>query len=460
MRTPVPLLALFLGLLLVAALSPSLVLAAERETPQAPPIVFQDEEEADEEEKTDPNTVELPPPDDQPGGEVSDAVGNFQLTYPAGWTPAADPPEEEDLPVRVELLRATPRMGGAIGSVIVFRYRIGNVRIFEGTPGEALELLERELKFWDPIYGENATAYVRPELDGSRTLGSLDADKSIGFHIASLTLDEQKELAEIERRIRSGDKTVKRPDWADHPIITRGRIGMISPYVYVVRVQTARFFGKHPALNAEIDAIIDSFRFLDTGARQPALNLAGERIGDTYSDPELEGERKIEVPHSETKRQTYEFELSFKLPPGWGAITEREKIGNPQVSTVVYAQDADNNWLRITFAHICIRELGGRSLAPPEQQCTEWKTNWEGQAVRTEFPRKEDKFSIGAFRGKGWKEVTGQIAGFPVQFRALCADEGAFRHLIEMEMRASSDDARKRFEKELRSFEKSIRIRD
>jgi len=454
-------LAYFLSLLLV---TPLLVWAADRAPRDDGPVAFQgieiggegDEEPAEdgkqaEPEKPDLNKIEFPPPDDAPGTEYKNEDSNTSVTLPAGWTVGQEGGDPDGI-FRFSLERHVRGTDAVPAVITMWRYRGTNAAMFTSqTPGEVLEEIEKGGLF-EQWFGKDSAGRIQPDVNGGVYLGGL-YEHSAGFTYRGIMPEETQKLREIEELIRRGDKNAKLPDYPD--IVVHGRIGMLSPYVYLLISNTSRGFGDHPGLNAEITQIFDGFKFLQSEAIPPALNIAGESIGDTFADETLKKERKVSIPHTgKQPRKTYEIEIQFKLPPGWSYVDDASKFGTDQISAIVYAQDANHNWIKITLQHVCFRESSMQNSV--EQDCESFKTNWQGRATRTDIPRDVEKVAIGGLRGKGYRELTGYIGEFPGRFQGLITDEGGWRHIITIDSIGDFDV----FKKDLKSWERSLRIRD
>ena len=382
-----------------------------------------------------------------------DPAGNFKLTLPPGWT-IEYAAEKDDLAQRIRCERRIDDV--VVANFEVWMLTLRNATIFAtGTPDQVLQdIYHKEVKVFDRFYGEGAHKMISPQSDESLGLGG--APKAAAYEISSIRLAEMAEVAEAEKKIKKGIKDVKVPDFK--PLVIRGRIGMISPQAYMtMAIYFARGMADDPQLKGEIEKIHEDFKFLSTAPKPPALIVAGKSVGPTTTDPALAKERKAKAAVQLQARKAYRCEFTFTLPKGWAKY---EGNLGPNGAMLVYAQDADHNWIEIQVSAANSKHAGERNrvLSPIEEDAATWKSNWTGKARGAKVSDKPDKFALGRARGKGYKLLTGRIDRFPGTFRAVASDKfpgKGWRTFITVETRGQPV-----FEADLKKFLKSLKAKD
>jgi hypothetical protein len=443
--------ALFL-LILCAAL-----IAESRAPDEIPgPILFQDEEEGAEgaEEEQEP---QLPAPEDAAGGEVEDKVGNYKVTLPAGWVVESEPNEDPSAAYRMSITRVIADSDGVLARMEFWRFPGGSDTFSNMTAGEILDLIEKNAKFFEGYYGEGTTGLVTPEMDGGKTLG--EADTGEAFEYRAIRPEEDAKIREAENLIRRGEKNVEVPEFK--PIVVRGRLALISPYVYLVRWTSARSFADHEGLVAEAESILDSYSFFASGGKPTPLAF-GKRdawhlaAGNTFENAPKKAVKEKRFAKA-TGRKSYFQELTYKLEPGFASLDQKKiESLSANLLAVIYAQDADNNWVKIVVQNICIKE-GTTGLIDIDQQVETWKTNWAGQAERTDIPRRGEKVRYGQAAGEGYKLLTGKIGGFKATFTGIVWQKKGWRNLVEIETRGRGWEL---YQKQISKVVKSFRFKD
>jgi len=407
-------------------------------------------------------SLDLTPPEGAAPSEFVDEKGNFKLALPAGWVVLEGPPDAEDAFVRF-VGRRRVADGREVAGLDVVRYHVSATSVFtQETPTTVLRRLMKEHALFAPFYG--ASTNLNVETDESVLLGGVE--KSGAFTVIDWTEEQYAEIRKAEAEKAKG----LRRDVPDFPkLVIRGRIAMISPYVYVVR---GHYGDAHdpdnPTIRAEFNAIFDSFEFLSGGAKLPPYALpGGEKLGNTLDDAAHAEPRKQElvVPaydaaKADKSKPVSKLEVKFSLPPGFVRITEG--IGEESdLQLWLAAQDKNNNWVEVKLIAKHAMELpvqpnGLRpSFADKPKVYEQWKSTWTGKA-RGKFPNDMNmkKKQIG---GIGWDglEATGSIDGFPASLQNWFADKWGWRMEINIETRGRGDA---RLAEGVKAFLKGLRL--
>ena len=172
------------------------------------------------------------------------------------------------------------------------------------------------------------------------------------------------------------------------------------------------------------------------------------------SDPTLAKVRKDKVIHKESGRNTYRLEIKFKLPAGFARF---QKSLGASVSTVIYAQDSRNRWFRLTLSHMSMRALGEQNKKPEDKKVTfeTWKSNWESEA-RGSMADKTKKFQMAGIRGEGYKNLRGEIDGWPATFNSVLGDAKGWRNFCRVETRGGFA---KEYAKPIKALLKSFKLK-
>jgi len=382
---------------------------------------------------------------------VEDKLGNYKLVMPAGWQQVRAAPVEEATALRTAFERRDDN-GNTAMLVEILRFEMRNAEIFKKSPGEIAELLIDEHVF-SGYFGANCEAMIKQSMrvDESNALGG--ADNSGSFVISSRTMQQIAETREAENKKAKGIKGVEVPDFK--PTVVRGRVALISPHLYLVRTYIRPDVVDNAALFAEYNKLVDSFEFLSSGAKPPALVVGGTTYGDTMHDPAYAKERKEEVKHTEVGRKAYEMEVSVKLPPGF--VLHDKSLG-ASVSVVIVAQDENNRWFQLIMSHISHRAAGDQNKVAEDKnvRLESWKSNWESKA-RGKGAKRTTKFAIGQVRGEGYKDLEGEVNGWPATFTAVVGDKpSGWRTYVEIETRGGFGE---KYEKEIKALLRGIKLK-
>jgi hypothetical protein len=393
--------------------------------------------------------------------EFEDKEGNYKGKLPPGWEIEREAPLEGEVQHRMTFVR---KLGDDnVCGFQVFRWQLSTMgagaqrasQLFHsGTPNDILEIFHKEVKFFDGWYGQSASENINPQMDES--FGFAGAGKAGQYEIRSITMEEMANVAAAEKKIRKGEKGVEMPKYK--PLVIRGRIGMVSPYIYMTRVVSARSLADDAQLMAEVKQIHDSVELLESGAMPPPLEVLGKAVGDSVKDPANEKDRKMSAVHDARGKKTYRVEWNFVLPAGCAAQTDKLP---GDVSFVCWAQDHRNNWIRLMVVNVSHKKAADENKRfDDETTFNTWKSNWTGKARGTKVPSKPQKFSLGKARGKGYKQMSGKVTGFKGTFTGIVSDKfpgKGWRTVIEIETRGNGDE---QFADSLKKLLKSFKAKN
>lgn len=386
---------------------------------------------------------------------IEDKAGNFRLTFPPAWTIARQPPPDDKPQLRLVAQRLNDN-GNVIGFVKVLRFTSSNASTFtEGTPTDFLNNLDRQGKF-EEFYGKNTAGTRRPQVNEGILLGG--AEKSGEFTYRSITAKEEDKIREAETLKRRGEK-IEIPEYK--PIVVRGRLALISPYIYYIEVFFNRAIADDEKMLAEYKAIMDSWEFLSTEALPPPLNVLGQ-IGDTRETrpDKKEGTKVVSL----SGKRPYRVEIEYELPPGFVLFDDDygKLFKDPEgFSMFVYAQDDKNNWIKIIIHHSCAMQLSEKNMkfGTRDVAYDSWKSNFESKARGVKVPRREQSVNLhirGLGSGKGYKQLVGDVEGHRATLTGYLRDKSGWRHVITIETRGDGD---KVWEKQTKDFFRSLRIK-
>ena len=385
---------------------------------------------------------------------AEDTVGNYKTKLPPGWEIIREAPTDKDIEQRMTFVRKHDDY--SVASIYVFRMQLRNAATFNtGTPNDVLiNVFHKGRRIFEQFFGEGSSKVLHPQMDEGIGFGG--ASKAGGYEIRSITMEEMAEVAAAEKKIKKGIKDVTVPEFK--PKVVRGRLAMVSPYVYFTLVTIGdRSLNEDPQLVAEIDQIHEAFELLTTKAAPPPLEVLGKKIGDTTSDKDLKA-RKESAAKQIQGRKTYRVEYTFTLPAGWDV--KNDKFGGDTVF-IVWAQDGKNNWITVSILAVNLRKASEeRKQFPKEIAFGTWRSNWTGKARGTKIPNKRQKFALGKVRGEGYKALKGRVSGFRGTFTGLLSDKfpgKGWRTYIEIETRADGDTV---FAASLKQFLKSLKAKD
>jgi hypothetical protein len=430
------------------------------------PFGVEQEEEKEEgcgEEESAPAPAEKKAPGiEAAAGEptvVEDKAGNFKVTLPPGWT--LDRPPQEDEGTGLRLIARREAGGGDVANIQILRIQMLQAEFFDqNEPADAVEkVLNENMKLFDNFYGEGYSKSARPRIDTNKTLG--DGARSCGYELRGRTLEEEAKIQEAETLVRRGDTSVKVPEFQD--LVIRGRVAMLSPYLYVTLVNTARALSDDPTLLAELDAIHKSFALATAEGMPPPLESDSGSFGNTLADPKYAEERKAEKLHQfkQGAKVAAAMEFAYILPPGF---VDAERVRDPlggivavgdTVALQVVAQDANNGWVWIRVLAQSSKSLPSNTQFIEKKKVFEsWISNFESQARGTgRLPKKPQKIRVGSLDGDGC-ELEGKIAGFHATEVNMVTDKSGWR--IEFELKTRGTGA-KTFEEGIKTFLKKFR---
>jgi len=314
---------------------------------------------------------------------------------------------------------------------------------------------------FESFFGQGSSELIHPQMDEGIGFGG--APKAGAYEVRSITTDEMAQIAAAEQKVKKGIKGVKVPEFRQ--TVVRGRLAMVSPNVYLTLTWILdRRLNDDPQLVAEIEKIHESFELLSTKALPPPLIVMGKKIGNTLADPAFAEVRKEAVALEAQAFKRYLIEYVVTLPKGFVLI--KEGFGTPTTTAmVVYAQDGENNWLQIIVTNSNAKKVSeeGKRLGSPEEEAQTWRSNWSAKARGTKVPKKVQKFSLGKIRGKGFRDMTGTVSGFPGSFTGILSDKfpgKSWRTRVSVETRGDATvwtDALKVFFRKIKA--KDIKVK-
>jgi hypothetical protein len=395
------------------------------------------------------------------GRAFEDKEGNYKGKLPPGWEIQREAPLEGEVQHRMTFVRKVGEDN--VCGFEMFRWQLSTMgagaqrasQLFHsGTPNDILEIFHKEVKFFDPWFGQGASENINPQMDES--FGFCSAGKAGQYEVRSITMEEMAKIAAAEKRIRKGEKGVEMPKF--RPLVVRGRIGMVSPYIYMSRVIFRRSLADDAQLMAEVKQIHDSMELLLSGAMPPPMEVLGKAVGNSVDDPANAEDRKMVAVHDVRGRKTYRIEWHFTLPKGWAA--QVEKLPG-DLAFVCWAQDKRNNWIQMKVVNVNHKKAAEENASyNDETTFNTWKSNWTGKARGAKIPRKIQKFSLGKARGKGYKLLEGKVTGFPGTFTAIISDKfpgKGWRTVIEIETRGKGHEL---FADSLKKLVKSFKAKN
>jgi hypothetical protein len=352
-----------------------------------------------------------------------------------------------------------------MAGMAIFRIRWDDSMVFTNDePGDFLiKKLGENSKFFEPFYEPDSAKVLRPEIDARTRLGG--ADKSCGYEIRALLLSEEAKIEEAKKLIARGDTSVTVPEFL--PLVVRGRLAMISPYIYVTRTWFARSLSDNEQLLAEYNQILDSWEFASTEGKPPPLQVGGKALGNTLADAANKEERKKSKVHEFKRGAKVEAQLKidYVLPPGFqeadGVQDEAAggAFGGGDVPLQVVAQDGNNGWVWFRVVAIHQKSLPPKTVFEDKQKTFEtWISNFESLARGTKrLPKKPEKVTVGNLDGHGC-EMSGKINDFTATELNMVTMEGGWRIRFEMRTRgrgaATFADGIKTFLKKFKAAKK------
>jgi hypothetical protein len=379
----------------------------------------------------------------EPAIVIEDKAGNFKVSVPPGWKLDRTPQEDDGVGLRLVARREAG--GGDVAILEIHRIRVLRADFFEqNEAGDAVEkAINGELKLFDRYYGEDYYKVARPKIDTRQKFGG--ADKSCGYELRGLTLEEEAKIEEAKKLIQRGDTSVKVPEYKD--IVIRGRLAMLSPFLYVTFVRTARGLSDDEKLVAEIDAFHGSFELATTEGMPPALESDTAPFGNTLADPQNAAERKGSRTHEYKKGAKVAAAIKFDyiLPPGFQEAERVKDPANGGVAAIgdtwavqVVAQDGNNGWVWIKVLARSSKSLPSNTSFEDKKKVFEnWISNFESQARGAgRMPKKPEKVKVGSLDGDGC-ELEGRITGFTATEVNMVTDMSGWRIQFELKTRGT-----------------------
>ncbi|MHC4848251.1 MAG: hypothetical protein ACYTEG_07340 [Planctomycetota bacterium] len=382
---------------------------------------------------------------------VEDKLGNYKIKKLAGWEQTRAAPIEAKTQFRTQYERRDDN-GNTAMQVDVFRIELSDASMFKQSPGEIAEWLVKQGVF-NGFYGANSEAMILNAMRVDESNGLGGADKAGGYEISSRTTQQIAETRDAEKKKAKGIKGVEIPDFK--PTIIRGRIAMISPHLYLIRGYFRPDVADNAKLKTEFGKMVESFEFLESGAKPPSLQLGREDIGDTMSEPAEKKVVKGKKSFTATGKKAYTVEVRYKLPPGFQVI--KKSLGRSQTSIHIVAQDSKNRWFKLELYHVNKQALAQKNLKPQDKdvEFESWKSNWESKA-RGKTIKKTSKFSIGGVGFEGYKQLEGDVEGWAATFTAGLGDSKGWRHFIVIETRGGFAEV---YKKQIKAVLKGIKLK-
>ncbi len=401
--------------------------------------------------------------EEAPQGEplvVEDKAGNFKIKLPPGWTLDRAPQEDDGAGLRVSARREAG--GGEIGAIEVHRIRVLRAEFFDqNEAGDAVEkACNEEMRLFERWFEDGSAKVIRPTIDARAKLGA--ADKTCGYEVRGLPLSEEAKIEEAKKLIARGDTSVTVPEYK--PIVLRGRLAMLSPYIYVTIVYARRGLEDDERFVTEVNQIHDSFEFESTEGMPPALETGGGPFGNTLADPKNAAERRQTKLH-EFKRGAKvaaAIQFDYVLPPGFENAEQVRDPASGGVSAVgtqwavqVVAQDGNNGWVWIKVLALSSKSLASNEKFQEKKKVFEsWISNFEAQARGAgKMPKKPEKIKVGTLDGDGC-DLAGKINGFTATEVNMVTDEAGWRIEFELKTRGTGS---KTFADGIKTFMKKFR---
>jgi len=403
--------------------------------------------------------LDLEPPQGAEASEVVDEKGNFKIKLPAGWVVREGPADQEDAALRLVVVRENSRQQ-TIGYLDVVRIRGLDSGLFtRETPTTILQNLRENQGLFDTFYGPKAN--FRVDVDESVLLGG--AEKSGAYRIEDWTVEQYAEIRKAEQEKARGLKVeVPSPPRK----VIRGRVAMLSPYIYVVRAE----YGDHADADngqfvAELAAVLDSFEFLSGGAKLPALLLPnGESLASTVADPKLADDRKdqlqteaFDTAKKDKSKPSAVLQVKYVAPKHFRVVEGLAPDGDVQLMMV--AQDPNNNWaeFRLIARHVTELPLQSNGLRTkfeePKQIFASWKSNWETKA-RGKFPSDTRKATLGGVNFEH-AEAAGTVDGFAATKQHYLAEKWGWHLEMYLETRGGAAEI---FKDQIKALLKGLRF--
>ena len=249
----------------------------------------------------------------------------------------------------------------------------------------------------------------------------------------------------------------------DPPMYTLyGRIGMLSPNVYMVILRSVtNRQSSDETLLAEFRAMNESFELISGTAKLPPLTLGRMKFANTKDDPanakDRKGKHLIEV-FSKTrpdKEPSAVIELQYVIPAGFIRATELE---NGAMKLLLVAQDKDNNNVEIRFLASHRTELGANmKFQDVKNLYQQWTSAWESVARGSgRIKPKPDRLKLGRIGNAKGMRYSGEIDGFAASRINVVTDKKGWRISVEI---TSRGDGIKAFDKPIKTFLKKIGFR-
>ncbi|MHC4452385.1 MAG: hypothetical protein ACYS0E_19965 [Planctomycetota bacterium] len=392
--------------------------------------------------------------DGEAGGaaeDVEDTEGNYKIKKPAGWEQMRAAPVEGKSVDRTAYLRRSDD-GGTVMYLDILRFEASDPAVFKQSPGEVIENYVKRGLFTQ-FYGSNSKGMVLNAMRVDESNGLGNSSNAAAYEISSRTMEQIATTREAEKKKAKGIKGVEVPDFK--PKVVRGRVAMLSPHIYIIRCEFRADVADNAKLKAEYDKFVESFEFLESGAKPPSLQLGPENIGDTMSSPTEKKVVKGKKSFTATGKKAYTVQVSYKLPPGFQVI--KKSLGRAQTSIYIVAQDSKNRWFKLELYHMNKQALAQKQRKPQDKdvEFESWKSNWESKA-RGKAIKKTSKFSIGGINFEGYKELKGDVEGWAATYTAGLGDSKGWRHFIEIETRGGFGAE---YKKQIKAVLKGIKLK-
>lgn len=395
---------------------------------------------------------------------VEDKIGKFKITIPSGWVVEHAPDENPESVMRLVVARVTDD-GTPVGRLEVRRYRAGRADLFTTEePGDVLiKIMNQEVKLFEDIYGAGSAAQIRPEVNVRVGLGG--AEKACGYEVRGITLEEEKQIDDAKKLIARGETSVTVPEFP--PFVFRGRLAMISPYVFVTRSWFARQLADNEKLVAEHEQLVGSLEFTSTAAKPPPLQV-GEKdktdpnkvqadpLGNTLLDAASTTERKTKKLHEfkQGGKVAAALQLEYVLPPGFQEVVAPKGVFYEGAIHVgeglplqIVAHDENNGWVWITVEARHMKSLppaqgrqAGGKFEDKKKTFETWISNFESAARGTgRLPKKASDVRVGNLSGDGC-ELEGKISGFHATEYNMVTIESGWWIKFEMKTRGTGSE--------------------
>jgi hypothetical protein len=371
-------------------------------------------------------TVSVPPDVGKPW-VIEDDPAACHLTVPGHFDVDYRPPEDPEAELRSKVSRRDD-MGQVCMWVYVLRFEAKDDEAFtsDATPYIAKKFVSGRVYFSN-FFGDDSGSRLEPRLERGRPFGGVRPGQA--FEFRSLTMRELEDRREAERR---GEEFPDLPE-----TVMRCRAATVSPYVYILAAWFRPDLADDPLLVEEFMSIARSFEITEKKPLPLPLRVGDERVGITAGNPDFAEPREVETLCELTGRKVYRLGVRYVVPE---AFERRMVDGNTSIR--LCAQDKDHNWMQILVWHGNHLSSSDRDkeLVDWRVTCNGWREYWLGKAPDARVPEKPQRVRLSrSLRGRGYKQLTGDVGGWPGTLTVMTFDKSNWRTYIAIETRGRGD---------------------